>query len=42
MENLYSFVDAYVALHRKMVKQSDRTRVMLKALEKGLVKEYIP
>jgi hypothetical protein len=42
MENLYSFVDAYVALHRKMVKQSDRTTMMLKALEKGLVKEYVP
>jgi hypothetical protein len=42
VENLYSFVDAYVAVHRKMVKQSDRTRMMLKALEKGLVKEYTP
>jgi len=41
-ENLYTFLDAYTALHRKMVKASDCTRMMLEALEKGLMKEYAP
>jgi hypothetical protein len=41
VEKLYSFLDAYVALHRKMVKPSDRTKIMLKNLEKGLIKEYV-
>lgn len=42
IENLYGFVDAYVLVHRKMVKTSARTTMMLKSLEKGLVKEYAP
>ena len=42
IENLYRFLDAYVAVHRRMVKPSERTKMMLKMLEKGLMKEYLP
>ena len=42
IENLYGFVDAYVVVHRKMVKPSERTKMMLNMLEKGLMKEYVP
>lgn len=42
IENLYGFLDAYVVLHRKMVQPSERTKIMLKSLERGLIKEYAP
>jgi hypothetical protein len=42
IENLYRFLDAYVVLHRKTVQPSERTKIMLKSLEKGLIKEYAP
>lgn len=42
IESLYCFLDAYVVVHRRMVKPSERTRMMLNMLEKGLMKEYVP
>jgi hypothetical protein len=42
IEKLYTFLDLYVVLHRKMVKTSERTEMMLKGLDEGLLKEYIP
>lgn len=42
IENSYHFLHAYVVVHRRMMNPSERSKIMLKMLEKDQVKDYIP
>jgi hypothetical protein len=40
LEYLYDFLDEYVEIHRRQVPTSDRSMLLLGALERGEVSEY--